>query len=186
MIMAMVLNCKNPILFPHPWMCAFSSYNNRRQSPSPPAKRSETRSELHKTTLKHMFLALDEGIFSTPSLKFVQESDLLSCFQGLDMVNGWRDLSGFPSPGADWYRGRRSHFAGNDSTTVCVCPISVGSCHSEGPELEQFVLHSCLLLILGLFPAIFSWLPRVWQEHPKYVSGNQSFVFSFGAFFPPA
>lgn len=40
-----------------------------------------------------------------------------------------------------------------------VCPVSVGSCPSEGPELEEFVLHSCLLLILGLFPAFFSWLP---------------------------
>lgn len=37
------------------WLC--------RQSPSPPAKMSETWSELHKTTLKHMFLASRRGFF---------------------------------------------------------------------------------------------------------------------------
>lgn len=35
-----------------------------------------------------------------------------------------------------------------------MCPVSVGSCHSEGPELEEFVLLGRLFLILGLFPAI--------------------------------
>lgn len=153
---------------------------NCRESPSPPAKESETRSELHKTTLKHMFLAWMRGFFPP---EFVQESDLLSCFQGLDMVNVWRAWSRFPSPGVDGYRGRGSHFSGNDSTRVCVCPISVGSCHPEGPELEEYVLCSRLFLILRLFPAIFSWLSWVRQEHPKYVSGIQSLVLLFGAFF---
>lgn len=165
---------KKSHFFPPSFTAVSLSSSTAENPPSPPAKESGTRSELHKSTLKHMFLAWVRGFFP---LEFVQESDLLSCFQSLDMVKVWRDWSGFPSPEADWYRGRRE-------SLLSLCGSNFRwSCHSEGPELEENVLCSCLCLIRRLFPAVFSWLSWVWKEHPKYLSRIQTLVFSFGAFF---
>lgn len=33
-----------------------------------------------------------------------------------------------------------SVIAGGMCVCMCVCPLSTGSCHSEGPKLEEFAL----------------------------------------------
>lgn len=120
-----------------------------------------------------MFPAWMRGFFP-PSVDFVQESDLLSRFQDLCTVKHWREseLASCARRGGEeshWYREEEDvsrRFGKRDSgrnvcVHVCVCPLSTGSCHSEGPKLEEFALwntSSSAFFILGSFPAIFCWL----------------------------
>lgn len=152
-------------------MC-LSSSNKRWQSPPPPAKSSGTRSELRKAGLKHMFQARMRRLFP-PGSEFVQESDLLSCFQDLRHGGAPQGFELVSSTRGDWYGGRGRP----DSGCMCVSNFH-WKLSLRRPDLEDFV--PCCFLILGLFPAVL-W---VWHEYPKYVSGNQSLMFSFGAFFP--
>lgn len=80
----------------------------------PKKKKSETRSELHKTVLKHVFLAWSEGIFPPVS---TEESHLLSRFQGPD-----------PERSQQVSLERKAK-------KQRLAQISVGSCRSEFPEL---------------------------------------------------
>lgn len=109
------------LISPPPWM-----------SPSPPAnKKSETRSELHKTSRKHMFLAWSEGIFPP-------ERQLRSHISGA----GSRAPTLRARP-----REIAAGFFGEEVRKPRLAQISVGSCRSELPELKEFVLWNCFYWI---------------------------------------
>ncbi len=137
-----------------------------------PAKHSETRSELHNET--HVPGRPAWGDFFHPTLEFVQESNLGAASR-VKRQRGW---SWFPSPAARRYRGRGSHLAALDSTTV-----SVSNFHWKLSLRGAWTGGVCPLQLSVSHTGFISCRLQVWQEYPKYVSGNQSSVFSFGAVF---
>lgn len=107
--------------------------------------------------------------FFPPSLEFVQESDLLSCFQSLGAMKRHRDCSLFPPHGeegrsrADTQRKRMSVVTlesviagGNACTSSFHWKLSLRRDWTWGVCPLKHLLSN--FLILGLFPAIYCWL----------------------------
>lgn len=174
-------------------MCAFPPLTNRWQSPPPPAKKKVIFSQSCIRLRWNTCSRPGWGEFFHPRFRVC--SGVGSPELGL---KGRRDLSWFPSTGAEGESRTDTeeedvccHFAGLDSMRVCV--------HVCVQFPLEVVTQKCLnlrSLSSATPPFCFSYWdyflafsvsccwPWVWQEYPKYVSGNQSLVFSFAAFFP--
>lgn len=147
---------KNHILFPHSWMCAFPP-TTTADNPPPPhlPKKSETRSELRKAALKHMFQAWMRGFFP-PEFRVCSGVGSPERLPGppTRWSAGGDCWSWFPSAGTEG-KSRTD----TEEVTLQGLISRVFVCMSEGLNLRSLSSAAFLFLTLGLFPAIFCWLP---------------------------
>ena len=142
-------------------MCSFSSSNKRRQSPRHLPKSSGTRSELRKAGLKHMFQARMRRLFP-PGSEFVQESDLLSCFQDLRHGGAPQGFELVSSTQGEWYGGRGRP----DSECMCVhFPLEVVTQKARPRGLCPLLLShsgfiSCRSLSVARVSQVCEWEPE--------------------------